>query len=253
MRFETYVPCDALKPYVRMLAVSESGDESTYKVFPGTEVVIGFQYKGGLLHLEANIQKPLDTFGLTGILDGYRVFNNIRDTGTVLVYFREGGAAAFFREPAHEWFRQSVSLENFMLRSGLLLLEEQLQESPSDARKIALVEKFLLARLRQTKPDELVAAALAAIHRAGGNIRIAQLAGSLYISQGRLEKRFRSVVGTSPKKLASIVRMKHALAAYDPQRSLTELGYDTGFYDQAHFIREFRNFTGETPEKFFGP
>jgi AraC-like DNA-binding protein len=34
-------------------------------------------------------------------------------------------------------------------------------------------------------------------------------------------------------------------------RSLTDLGYETGFYDQAHFIKEFKTFTGDTPEKFF--
>jgi AraC-like DNA-binding protein len=58
-------------------------------------------------------------------------------------------------------------------------------------------------------------------------------------------------VGTSPKKFASIVRLKHVIHQYNPDHSLTELAYEAGFYDQAHFIKEFKLFTGATPEKFF--
>jgi hypothetical protein len=51
MRFDTYLPCDALKPYVKTFVISENSDESTYKVLPDTGLVIGFQYKGRLLQL----------------------------------------------------------------------------------------------------------------------------------------------------------------------------------------------------------
>jgi methylphosphotriester-DNA--protein-cysteine methyltransferase len=73
----------------------------------------------------------------------------------------------------------------------------------------------------------------------------------LHISQSALEKRFRQAVGASPKKFASIVRLKSVIKQYDGANSLTALGYEAGFYDQAHFIKEFKAFTGDTPEKFF--
>ena len=94
-------------------------------------------------------------------------------------------------------------------------------------------------------------AALALIHRSKGDIRIRDLMDQLHISQSPLEKRFRQAVGTSPKKFASIVRLKNVVQHYNVGASLTELGYEAGFYDQANFIREFKTFTGETPEKFF--
>ena len=74
---------------------------------------------------------------------------------------------------------------------------------------------------------------------------------SLHSSQSPLEKRFRQVIGTTPKKFAALVRFKNTLGNYKPQDSLTSLGYEAGFYDQAHFIKEFKNFTGESPENFF--
>ncbi len=251
MRFDTYLPCDALKPYVKAFAISESPETSTYKVLPDTGLVIGFQYKGRLSQLKNDSKIPLDSSGLTGLHDSFRIFTNSSDTGSVLVYFKEAGAAPFFKQPIHELFRESVSLDNFVLRSELLILEAQLCEAKTDMAKISAIEQFLISRLKQSATDNLVLAALSLIHKTKGNIRIKELMEQLHTSQSPLEKRFRQVVGTSPKKFASIVRFKYTLQLFNPQHSLTELGYEAGFYDQAHFIKEFKNFTGETPETFF--
>ncbi len=102
-----------------------------------------------------------------------------------------------------------------------------------------------------TEPDKLVLAALAIIHKSKGNIRIKELTEQLHISQSPLEKRFRQAVGAPPKKFASLVRLKYVIQQYSSANSLTELGYEAGFYDQAHFIKEFKTLTGDTPEKFF--
>jgi AraC-like DNA-binding protein len=251
VKLNTYIPCDLLKPYVRLFVIQETIEERTYKVFPGTSLVMGFQYKGKLCHLDENVEIPLSAAGITGLGDAYRLFKNSPDTGTVLVFFRDAGAAAFFREPMHLLFGESISLDNFMLRSGLLILQEQLGEAQHDAGRILLVEQFLLSRLRQQEPDHLVSAAIDILYKNKGNIRISDMLPLLHTSQSPLEKRFRKIVGASPKKFASLVRLKHILQSYTPGISFTSLGYEAGFYDQAHFIKEFKSLTGETPEIFF--
>jgi AraC-like DNA-binding protein len=251
MKNLTFLPCDILKPFVKSFAVSEVEQESSYKVLPDTGLVIGFQYKGRLNKIENNRSTALAISGITGLADRSRTFRNSNNIGTVLVFFREAGAVQFFRQPLHELFRESVSLDNFMLRSELLFLEEELAEAKSEDKRISAVERFLIARLKNTEPDKLVLTALALIHKSKGNIRISELVDQLNISQSPLEKRFRHAVGASPKKFASIVRLKNIVQQHTPKSSLTELGYQAGFYDQAHFIKEFKNFTGETPEKFF--
>jgi AraC-like DNA-binding protein len=251
LKFDTYIPRDILKPYIRILVISESEEANTYKVLPGTEIVIGFQYKGGLSYGENDREIPLSSAGLTGLNDSFRVFSNTANTGTVLVYFKEGAVLSFFKQPVHELFRESVSLDNFMLRSELLVLEEKLQESRKDPERISVIEEYLISRMNNTLPDLMVLSAISLIYKSKGNIRIRELMTKLHISQSPLEKRFRQVVGTTPKKFASIVRFKNTLHHYDAQNSLTELGYEAGFYDQAHFIKEFKNFTGESPEEFF--
>lgn len=236
---------------MKSFAVQETADETAYKVLPETGLVIGFQYKGRLSRIDKQIETTLSISGISGLADHSRTFKNSPDIGTVLVFFKEAGATPFFKQPLHELFRESVSLDNFMLRSELLYLEEQLAEATSDNSRITVVENFLISRMTATEPDKLVLAALAIIHKSKGNIRIKELTEQLHISQSPLEKRFRQAVGAPPKKFASLVRLKYVIQQYSSANSLTELGYEAGFYDQAHFIKEFKTLTGDTPEKFF--
>lgn len=251
MRFDTYIPCDLLRPYVSHFAISEAEEENTYKVLPGTGLVIGFQYKGKLFRIDNKQTHSLSSSGITGLSDTFSIFKNGSHTGTVLVYFKEGTLPVFFKQPVHELFKESISLDHFMLRSELLILEEKLCEAATDKKRIKIVEQFLMSRLNEKPLDQLVLTALALIHQSKGTLRIKELIQQLHISQSPLEKRFRQAVGTSPKKFASLIRLKNSIENYDPNNSLTDLGYQTGFYDQAHFIKEFKQFTGETPESFF--
>lgn len=251
MRFDTYIPSNILKPYIHFIAVSEVEEDKVYKVLPGTGLVIGFQFKGNLTLLHNKEQIDLSISGITGLHDTFRIFKNTGHTGTVLIYFKDGGASAFFQQPAHELFRESVSLDNFVSRSELSSIEEQLCDAETDSQRIQTIERFLISRMSFNKNDTLILAAISLIHASKGNIKIAQLMKHLHISQSPLEKRFRQLVGTSPKKFSSIVRFKNTVNSYDPQASLTDLSYEAGYYDQAHFIKEFKKFTGDTPHSFF--
>jgi AraC-like DNA-binding protein len=251
MRFEHFLPCDQLRPFISFFAIQEAEEENIYRVLPDTSVVVGFQFKGRLSIIEDAHEGTLATSGITGLSDRYKTFKNSKDIGTVLVYFKETGASHFFKQPLHELFRESVSLENFLVRSELLVLEEQLYEAKTDHQRLRIVENFLIAQLKVTQPDKLVAAALAIIYKSKGNIRISELAKDLNMSLSPLEKRFRQTVGTTAKKFTSIIRMKHVVNNMKAQQSMPELAYQAGFYDQAHFIKEFKSFTGETPLTFF--
>jgi AraC-like DNA-binding protein len=253
MKFDRYIPSDQLKPYIDSFAIHETPEAQTYKVLPGTGLVIGFQYKGKLSYLENEKEIPLSISGITGLQDRFRIFKNSPNIGTILVFFKEAGASVFFKQPLHELFRESISLDNFMLRSELLILEEQLYEALSDEKRIKIIEQFLLSRMKPETPDPMIVAALSWIHSTKGNVRMTELAKKLNSSQSAFEKKFRRIVGASPKKFASVVRMKTVLQRYNPEISLTVLGYESGFYDQAHFIKEFKTYTGVTPEKFFNP
>jgi AraC-like DNA-binding protein len=117
--------------------------------------------------------------------------------------------------------------------------------------RVRAVERFLLARKSKRERDLMVAAAVRAMRFARGAISIRSLADRLGLSQDRFEKRFSQPGGTSPKQYCSILRLRQALGGYRPEATLTALAVEAGYYDQSHFIREFRAVTGEAPQKFF--
>ena len=89
MRFDSYIPCAILKPYVKTFIISETIEEKTYKVLPDTSLVIGFQYRGNLSLLVKEQHIKLNSSGLSGLQDSYRIFKNSANIGTVLVYFND--------------------------------------------------------------------------------------------------------------------------------------------------------------------
>ncbi|MBB6371343.1 helix-turn-helix domain-containing protein [Chryseobacterium shigense] len=250
MRFDTFTPSDRLKPYVKYFVLSENEFESEYKVFPSAGIVIGFQYKGKLSAIQDLGETALSSAGITGITDSYKIFRNSRDTGTVLVYFTELGFSQFAANPANELFNQSISLENIFDKSKVSETEEKLFFAKTDRQRISIVEYFLLSQLKNIQTDKLIMEALTMIYHAKGNIRIRELSEKLFISQSPLEKRFRKYVGTSPKKFASIIRFNSVIDDLNDRKSLAEICFDNNFFDQAHFIKDFKQYTGDTPENF---
>ncbi len=250
MSFHKIIPINELKPYIKHFAISESSQQRIYKVLPSTKLVIGFQYKGFLSSLENDVQNTLATAGITGIQNSFKTFENSVVTGTVLVYFTETGFAYFSNLPAHELFNQSVSLDNIFDKNIILETEENLSVVASHKQKIKIIEQFLLSQIKERKEDKLIVEAVKLIYQSNGLIKIKELIQKLFISQSPFEKRFRSLVGTTPKKFASIIRFNAVLNDLEKAKSLTGLCYEHHFFDQAHFIKDFKQYTGDTPENF---
>jgi AraC-like DNA-binding protein len=95
--------------------------------------------------------------------------------------------------------------------------------------------------------NPLLERAAAEIRRRHGRIRIGDLARTLGVSQRQLERRFLAGIGLSPKRWCRIVRFQSALRAMSSGRAWVDLAHDLGYADQAHFSREFREFSGEPP------
>lgn len=250
MRFEKIIPTARLQPYIRHFVISENEAESNYKVFPSTGLVIGFQYGGRLSEIRQQKKNSLAASGITGISDGVKLFHNSRNTSSILVFFTETGFAHFSAHPAHELFNQSLSLENLFSRDRIREAEDRLMRCSTDKQRISVIEKFLLVHLKAIEDDQLVVEAVRLIYASKGAVRIKDLNRQLCISASPFEKRFRKLVGTSPKKFASIVRFNTVLDALGSAKSLTEICYEHNFFDQAHFIKDFRQYTGDTPEQF---
>lgn len=250
MKFDKHFPTDKLKDYIKYYVVSENELENEYKVFPSSGLVIGFQYKGQLATLKDNKESKLTSAGITGITDSYKIFKNSADIGTILVYFTEIGFTHFSSSPANELFNLSLSLVDIFEKSKVDEVEEKLAIASTDKQRIKIVEQFLVSQLKNIQTDKLIVEAVKLIYQSNGTIRIKELNEKLFISQSPFEKRFRKVVGTTAKKFASIVRFNSVLDNLNETKTLTEICYENNFFDQAHFIKDFKQFTGDTPENF---
>jgi AraC-like DNA-binding protein len=250
MRLLTHAPSPALAPFVRQFSVLETNEGITRTLIPETGVVIGFRYRGSAHLLDQRFARRLPNATLTGLRDTTRRMSTSADGGLILVTFLEAGAGHFFGAPQHELFGATLALDDLLPRGEVERVILRVSCATSDAERIAAVEQFLLACRSPRDPDPLVNAAVKALSASGGSVRIGALAAALGISQDRLEKRFRRAVGTTPKQLASMIRLRRAVDSYRTGTSLSQLAIESGYCDQSHFIREFRSVTGEAPQQF---
>ncbi|GAB4035724.1 AraC family transcriptional regulator [Spirosoma jeollabukense] len=251
MKLERFLPTEQLRPYVKAFIVIDSEQGMINRILPDTSIVLAFRYKGIVSYGDGQDKTYLPVSVVTGLRSSLRLIDYARETATLLVVFTEGGAAAFFNESLHELFGVSVSLDEFIQRRFVSELEEQLAEATDNQQRIKLVDRFLLARLNEQQNDKLIAKAIQQIQLANGAIRINDLITAFSISRDPFEKRFRRAVGTSPKQFSTIVRLRTLIHQHSPTQRLTETAYKAGYFDQAHFIKDFKMFTGEVPHLFF--
>jgi AraC-like DNA-binding protein len=144
-------------------------------------------------------------------------------------------------------------------------LDEELHGMPSWQARFDRLDAFITGRLAVArKPSRGIGWACRRLHETCGRMPIAALADELGWSRPLLVKKFREEVGVPPKTLARILRFQRAAGVLDRQgpksgvtarpgkneRRLTDVAHDCGYYDQAHFDRDFREFTGCTPTEF---
>jgi AraC-like DNA-binding protein len=147
---------------------------------------------------------------------------------------------------------RSVSLEDVVGPSASETVG-RLREAADWEKRFDLIDAAIEERLSAVEaPSEAIVWAWNEIDASGGRIGIGGLADGLGWNRKRLVAEFRDGVGVAPKTLARIVRFDRAIALLRGNRSLDwpDLAYRVGYFDQAHFIREFKAFAGCTPVEF---
>jgi transcriptional regulator GlxA family with amidase domain len=110
-----------------------------------------------------------------------------------------------------------------------------------------------LERLHLLSANEIAKESVELLFQMKGQISVVELAQRLGISKRNLERRFSQEIGLSPKQLAKTIRLQALLKMLNQSqsKSLTELALECGYYDQAHFIKDFKEFTGLSPKQFY--
>jgi len=168
------------------------------------------------------------------------------------IRFLPAGARAFLSMPLNELKSELLPSSDIPL-SGHEELYQKLAEASSYIEKISLIETWLY-NIIKPEPNALnvVNAALDIVNRHHGDVSIAAVANRLDLNQRRLERLFNHQVGLTAKEYARNKRIKQArfYLKQHPELSLAEVAYDLGFYDQAHFSKQFKKVVGLSPKVY---
>lgn len=251
MQMKDFLPADHLQPFVKTYRVIECQDEKINTVLPGTSLALAFRFKGEIAYLNESGPEALPSITFSGLRKTVRKIRYAPKSSAIIALFRETGISAFFSHPIHKLFEKSLPLELFFPSSEIRMIEEQLSGSTDIKEIIAVIDNFLTKKLISNRRDSLIEEAIARIRMAHGNIRIKSLASELFISQDAFEKRFRKIVGSTPKQYASIERMQSIIRYVRQGGNINKLAFDAGYFDRPHFNKDFKLFTGQTPTAFF--
>jgi AraC-like DNA-binding protein len=242
------LPCEALRPWVAGYSIAESdGSAGVHDVLPGLQPVLGFQYRGRMSTLRDGGETLLETSGITGLQSERRLFRALPGAATLLVRFHPWGASAFLPGPMEELADRSIGLSALINPALTRRVEEQLAEGRDDSQRIRVVEGFLLALLRSRLPDGHVRKAVRLL-QADPSLDLPGVAQKLGLGERQMERKFREWIGVGPKRFARLSRFQRVINILEKDPGALHTALAQGFYDQAHFIKDFRAFAGTTPE-----
>jgi AraC-like DNA-binding protein len=220
--------------------------------FAGVPLIISFGPTISILdpHDPAQSQ-PYCSF-VAGLYDHFVVTEYSGVQHGVEVIFTPIGAARFLGLPLGELVNRVIDLDD-ILGSAARRLAAQLAEAPGWSARFALLDRFILARLSEARPvAPFVAWAWEQLVENDGARPIGALAAEIGCSRKHLIHGFRAEFGLPPKTMARLLRFQRAtdLIKRDSGVRWAELALACGYYDQAHLIRDFREFADSTPVEF---
>ncbi len=167
------------------------------------------------------------------------------------IRFAPGGTLPFLPVPPGELTDRITPLAD-LAKALERELGEALERVHRWCERLACLETILLRRWCATNCRHTLQPALAQLMKSGGQISVDRLAADIGLSNRQLERRFISEVGLGPKLLSRILRFQQVFRAVEAASAdWADVAVACGYYDQAHLIRDFRQFAGQTPAVLF--
>ncbi|MFH8452815.1 helix-turn-helix domain-containing protein [Streptomyces fungicidicus] len=173
-------------------------------------------------------------------------------TRSVGVHFKPWGLAPFLPMPTAELCDRPATVEQVWGQSAIAELRDRLALAGTPHEMLMLLEEGLMRRLREREGLELVRRTSSVIAATRGAVAISDLGVAAGVSSTLLAKRFKEVIGVTPKRMARSYRFTAATLAIDVAAPIDwgHVAAEAGYFDQAHFGHEFREFTGLTPTRY---
>ena len=252
------IPSKSLAPYIkRYWAIENVLDKDeicVQRIIPTglTELLLYFTPRPKVLNSSKYLSDNVALYGYQND------FYDIKLTGKLSVFsvvFQPQGLMQFFKFPLYEICNQNVPLQHLNKQAGRDL-EEKMGEATSFSQRVSIVETYLLDLLKTDFTDfefRRINRVVELITKTYGNIDIDKLASEACLCRKQFERVFAKHIGISPKQYLKIIRFQFAIfqRQKNANMSLEHLSYESGYYDQSHFVNDFKSLSGLTPKQYF--
>jgi AraC-like DNA-binding protein len=256
MEFTYFPPSEILKPYIRHYYLFQSTSDTSFgdTVFPSGDPEMIFNLGEGTWSAEGKTNPLIELWGQ--ITKPLAIHSTGRHTMLGIKFYPH--SAAYFLKDTIGEFNDQVADLGELLGRPVKQLHAQLLATAETAKGIALLETFLLQRLminekRILRIDRVghILKSMASDPTDPAGVKINAIASRHGITSRYLNKLIYQHTGLTPISFNKIKRFQFSLkliAKHD--QPLTAIAYDCGYFDQSHFIKEFKTFTGLTPSAY---
>ncbi len=257
MKYQEFVPADALKPYVKCFYVCEYEHDVVVqdRAFATGCVELMFNLRDGIF--EAGHENELSRtprVELWGQIIKPLTFRSLGKATMLGVRFYPHTASLFLNAPVN-LFNDTVGDLIDVVGAEARILHDQLRDSRSLNEQLRMLETFLTNRLYLSEKKQtrfrIVNDVIADVKRDDFFDNIEDVAFKYGVSTRYLQKLFLEFTGITPKLYHKISRFQKSLVLTGKgEESLTSIAYLSGYFDQSHFVRDFKFFTGVAPSTF---
>lgn len=225
------------------------------KYLPDGTINIIFELTGNPKFIYDNssakpIQECSDVW-FSGVLKDYITISSNHEEMMVLVFKPGAGFPLIHKSAAH--FSNKVVPAEEIFGSAILELHSELKQPTVPEVKFSKIESWLQGQLKEDDfYTGIIQYAIRAIENTPSNINITALARKSGYSQKQFIALFKKYVGITPKQFHRIIRFNEILAAVENKEKIswTIIASDCGYFDQAHFIKDFQSFSGLNPKQY---
>lgn len=253
--FASFLPVPALSPYIECYWILRAPATPPPQHMPAdgrVELMFSFGGASRRTRLDGSdaCRVTETSFILGARSEGYHL-EHVSAPFYIAVRFRVGGLTAFVDFPVAELTDIYAELSCIWEADFVRKLEDQLQHAATPEDAIAILNTELVSQL--APPDHLERLLYSVEQMKNTSTSLLNLAMEVNLSQKHFERLFTRYIGVRPSLFARMTRFQQAMyqALHHHERmNLSQLAQHAGYYDHAHFTRDFKQFSGVTPTQF---
>ncbi|MEB2787174.1 AraC family transcriptional regulator [Algoriphagus persicinus] len=254
MKNSSYTPIPELQEFIASYVIQEVPEGETEPFFSPPLAMSGFIFtvansSGFITAKIDNRDFFTENAVATGQVTAPVYGQMVGEVKSILVFFKPTGMHRLFRNDLSELTNTSKTLSEFLGQEEADRLWRNLTDHSDNQKQIEVLNSFFKERLPTEEKEDRFEEVLDYIHATKGGITLADIAQNSSYSRKTLERHFKKMVGLSPKVYIQIYRFKCLINFLQSNPGITwvQLASQTGYYDQSHMSRYFKEYLKVSP------